>query len=160
MQDLLTPLATDWDRYQDTQSELGKLMRATYQDDLDRIVSSGRIPNWIELETYVQQDDRRLLDLIDATAGYVMGDPVTVTYGDNVTGLLSVPVVRHVDSLTHDAGFDSPGNCKATINRCMAAGWIVKGVDISGAIRYDLTERGRWCLDLVENDAWFNEEVE
>ena len=147
--------------YLDDQAELGARMVTDWQRDLDTIMRSGRIPNWLELDCLLQRDERRLMELIEDRAGYVMGDPVTVAYGQQLGGLFPVDVVRHVDSLTYDAGFDSPGNCKATVNRCVANGWIVMGQDVvSGRVRYDLTERGRWAMDLVAHDAWFEMEDE
>ena len=158
MTDLLTT-STPWQSYLDDQYTLGQDMQAAWQSDLDTLARNGRVPNWIELETLLQQDEYRLLNLIEERAGYVMGAPVTIAYGTDSDGLMPVDIVRHVDSLTFDAGFDSPGNCKATVNRCMANGWIVRGVDVTGNTRYDLTERGRWVVDLVENDEWFEGDV-
>ena len=155
--DLLT-IPNEWHQYLTTQSTLGDDMLTAWQSDLDTIMRDGRIPNWIELDALLQQDESRLLNLIEESAGYVMGDPVTVNYGANSEGLLPVDIVRHVDSLTFDAGFESPGNCKATVNRCIANGWIERGVDkVTGNTRYDLTSRGRWVMDLTENDEWFGE---
>ena len=157
--DLLT-IPNEWNQYLLTQSTLGQDMLTAWQSDLDTIMRDGRIPNWIELDALLQQDESRLLNLIEETSGYVMGDPVTVNYGANSDGLMPVDIVRHVDSLTFDAGFDSPGNCKATVNRCIANGWIVRGVDkVTGNTRYDLTSRGRWVMDLTENDDWFEGDV-
>ena len=159
MTDLLT-IPNEWNQYLATQSTLGSDMLTAWQSDLDTIMRDGRIPNWIELDALLQQDESRLLNLIDETSGYVMGDPVTVNYGANSDGLLPVDIVRHVDSLTFDAGFDSPGNCKATVNRCLINGWIERGVDrVTGNTRYDLTSRGRWVMDLTENDEWFEGDV-
>lgn len=157
--DLLT-IPNEWNQYLLTQSTLGQDMLTAWQSDLDTIMRDGRIPNWIELDALLQQDESRLLNLIEENSGYVMGDPVTVNYGANSDGLLPVDIVRHVDSLTFDAGFDSPGNCKATVNRCLINGWIARSVDkVTGNTRYDLTDRGRWCKDLVDNDSWFEGDV-
>lgn len=127
------------------------------QADLQTIMQQGRVPPWIELDSVLQRDEYRLLDLIETRSGYVMGEPVTVQYGVDSSGLIPVNVTRRVDSLTRDCGFDSPSNCKATVNRCVANGWIEWGVcEITGRERLDLTRMGRFVKDLAEHDAWFD----
>lgn len=126
--------------------------------DLQTIMQQGRVPPWIELDSVLQRDEYRLLDLIETRSGYVMGEPVTVQYGVDASGLIPVNVTRRVDSLTRDCGFDSPSNCKATVNRCVANGWIEWGVcEITGRERLDLTRMGRWTKDLCETDMYWSE---
>ena len=127
------------------------------QLDLETVMAQGRIPAHIELDSILQKDELRLLDLIETHGGYVMGPDQTVQYGCDASGLFSVPVTRRVDCLTVDCGFISQGNCQATVNRCIAQGWIAKGVDVSGAVRYDLTRLGRWAKDLAETDLYWEE---
>ena len=125
--------------------------------DLETIMEQGRIPCWIELDSILQKDELRLLDLIETRGGYVMGEDCVVGYGMYEAGLTATSVDRRVDSLTVDCGFISQGNCQATVNRCIAQGWIAMGVDVSGAVRYDLTRLGRFAKDLCEHDIWFDE---
>lgn len=125
--------------------------------DLSTIMEQGRIPPWVELDSILQKDELRLLDLIETHGGYVMGPDQAVQYGCDASGLFAVTVTRRVDSLTVDCGFISQGNCQATVNRCIAQGWIAKGVDVSGAVRYDLTRLGRWAKDLAETDLYWEE---
>lgn len=152
-QDLLTPDAPNETQY-------AALFKAQVIKDHEDIMQAGRIPAHIELDSILQKDEYRLLDLIETHGGYVMQADRTVQYGSDDTGLLSVPITRRVDSLTADAGFISPGNARATVNRCMDQGWITESVDVSGALRYDMTRMGRWAKDICEHDAWFDEEVE
>lgn len=148
--DLFTPDSPD-------ELEYAANLARQVQLDLETVMAQGRIPAHIELDSILQKDELRLLDLIETRGGYVMGTDVTVQYGCDSSGLFAVPVTRRVDSLTVDCGFISPGNCKATVNRCIAEGWIVEGVDVSGRVRYDLTRMGRWAKDLAETDLYWEE---
>lgn len=127
------------------------------RNDLITIMEQGRVPTWVELDSILQKDEYRLLDLIEEHGGYVMGGDVTVTYGETDLGLFSAETGRVVDSLTHDCGFLSPGNCQATVNRCKSEGWITEGVDVSGHVRYDLTRLGRYAKELFETDLYWEE---
>lgn len=128
------------------------------RNDLLTIMEQGRVPTWVELDSILQKDEFRLLDLIEEHGGYVMGDDVTVTYGETDLGLFSAETGRVVDSLTHDCGFLSPGNCQATVNRCKSEGWITEGVDVSGSVRYDLTRLGRFAKNLFEYEMSWEED--
>lgn len=133
-------------------------LAAQAKADLTTIMAQGRIPPWLELDNILQRDEYRLLDLIEERGGYVYCDHVTVEYGKDASGLIPVSVTRRVDSLTHDAGFTSPSNCKATVNKCVEAGWIERGAcAITGNERLDLTRMGRFVKDLSEFDSWFDE---
>lgn len=133
-------------------------LQAQWDADQETIMRQGRIPAHLELDSVLQKDEYRLLDLIETNAGYTMRDPVTVHYGKDASGLIPVEIIRHVDSLTHDAGFDSPGNMRACLNRCLGEGWIARVTDaINGRERYVLTERGRYAKDLCETDMYWAE---
>ena len=141
-----------------SETEYAASLAAQVKADLETIMSQGRIPPWLELDNILQRDEYRLLDLIEERGGYVYGDHVTVEYGKDVTGLIPVSVTRRVDSLTHDAGFTSPSNCKATVNKCVEAGWIEPcNCGVTGRERFDLTRMGRFVKDLSEFDGWFDE---
>lgn len=127
------------------------------RNDLLTIMEQGRVPTWVELDSILQKDEYRLLDLIEERGGYVMGDDVQVEGATSDLGLFTATAMRKVDSLTHDCGFLSPGNCQATVNRCKAEGWITEGVDVSGRVRYDLTRLGRFAKELYETDLYWEE---
>lgn len=141
-----------------SETEYASNLAAQVKADLTTIMAQGRIPPWLELDNILQRDEYRLLDLIEERGGYVYGDHVTVEYGKDASGLIPVSVTRRVDSLTHDAGFTSPSNCKATVNKCVDAGWIEHGTcGVTGRERLDLTRMGRFVKDLSEHDSWFDE---
>lgn len=133
-------------------------LAARYKADQIQIMEQGRIPAHIELDSILQKDEYRLLDLIEEHGGYVMGDDVTVTYGEADLGLFTAPTARVVDSLTADCGFLSPGNCQATVNRCKEREWITEVVDVSGRVRYDLTRLGRYAKNLFEYEMSWEED--
>lgn len=133
-------------------------LQQQWQDDLSTIMSQGRIPPWIELDSILQKDEYRLLDLIEEHGGYLERGEVTREYGTDHSGLFPVAVIRHVDQLTDDAGFVAAGNALAVVNRCLANGWIERSYDqVERCSRLDLTQLGRWCKNLCEHDAWFDE---
>lgn len=126
------------------------------QADLSTIMEQGRIPPWIELDSILQKDEYRLMDLIEEHGGYLERGDVTRTYGTDTSGLFPVATVRHVDKLTDDAGFMAAGNALAVVNRCLANGWIVRSYDaLEKCSRLDLTQMGRWCKDLCETDMYW-----
>lgn len=150
----MTDLFHDTDPQEETYAAA---LQSQWEQDRLTIMEQGRVPTWVELDSILQKDEFRLLDLIEEHGGYVMGDDVTVTYGETDLGLFSAVTARVVDSLTHDCGFLSPGNCQATVNRCKSEGWITEGVDISGRVRYDLTRLGRYAKELCETDMYWEE---
>lgn len=132
-------------------------LAAQYKADQIQIMEQGRIPAHIELDSILQKDEFRLLDLIEEHGGYVMGDDVQVEGATSDLGLFTATAMRKVDSLTADCGFLSPGNCQATVNKCKAEGWITEGVDVSQRVRYDLTRLGRYAKELYETDLYWEE---
>lgn len=133
------------------------LAESVKQDQLT-IMSQGRIPPWLELDSILQKDEYRLLDLIEEHGGYLERGEVTREYGTDHSGLFPVAVIRNVDQLTDDAGFVAAGNALAVVNRCLANGWIVRSYDqLEKCSRLDLTQMGRWCKDLCETDMYWDE---
>lgn len=133
-------------------------LQAQWQADLSTIMEQGRIPTWVELDSILQKDEYRLLDLIEEHGGYLERGEVTRTYGTDTSGLFPVATVRHVDKLTDDAGFIASGNALAVVNRCIANGWITRDYDpVERCSRLNLTRMGRWVKNLCEHDAWFDE---
>lgn len=131
-------------------------LQAQWQADLSTIMEQGRIPTWVELDSVLQKDEYRLLDLIEEHGGYLERGEVTREYGTDNTGLFPVPVIRHVDQLTDDAGFVAAGNALAVVNRCLANGWIERSYDqVERCSRLDLTRMGRWAKDLCETDMYW-----
>lgn len=126
--------------------------------DRETIMAQGRVPAHIELDSILQKDEYRLLDLIEEHGGYVMGDDRLVPGASSNLGLFRANAMRKVDSLTADCGFLSPGNCQATVNRCKAEGWITEGIDVSGRVRYDLTRMGRYAKSLYEYEMSWEED--
>ena len=126
--------------------------------DRETIMAQGRVPAHIELDSILQKDEFRLLDLIEEHGGYVMGDDRLVSGASSNLGLFRANAMRKVDSLTADCGFLSPGNCQATVNRCKAEGWITEGIDVSGRVRYDLTRMGRYAKSLYEYEMSWEED--
>lgn len=150
--DLFTPTPTP-----NHESKLAESLAQSAHDDLITIARQGRIAPYIELEQWIAKDDLRFLRLIEEHSGYVVPDTMhTVEYGSDRTGLLAVPVTRRVDHLTYVLGFNSPGNCAACINRSLERGWVIESIcQLTGRVRYDLGELGRYALDLKERDEWF-----
>lgn len=150
----MTDLFHDTDPQEETYAAA---LRNQWEQDRLAIMEQCRVPTWVELDSILQKDEYRLLDLIEEHGGYVMGDDVTVEGATSDLGLFTATAMRKVDSLTHDCGFLSPGNCQATVNRCKSEGWITEGVDVSGRVRYDLTRLGRFAKELYETDLYWEE---
>lgn len=132
-------------------------LQAQCQADMDHLAEQGRIPNWIEIGDALQKDERRLLSLIADHCGYIERGSVITRHGEDSSGLFSVEHARIVDKLTVDAGFSADGNALAVVNRCLANKWITRDWDaVEGANRLNLTMRGKWYLDMAENDDWFS----
>lgn len=131
-------------------------LQQQWQADLSTIMEQGRIPVWVELDSILQKDEYRLMDLIEIHGGYLERGEVTRTYGTDTSGLFPVATVRHVDKLTDDAGFIASGNALAVVNRCLANGWITRDYDtVERCSRLNLTRMGRWAKDLCETDMYW-----
>lgn len=135
-------------------------LQQQWQADLDHLAAQGRIPNWIEIGEALQKDERRLLSLIADHCGYLERGTTTTTHGIDTSGLFPIEAVRHVDQLTVDAGFVAPGNTLAVVNKVIDNGWCIRVWDgVEKCNRLNLTERGRWMLDMAErDDSWLEME--
>lgn len=139
---------------------LGQRMSQQWASDLLTIAQDGRVAPWIELDQLITKDEIAFMRLIENEAGYTV--PTTqhlVDYGTDDSGLMPVSVTRRVDHLTYTLGFVSPGNCQAMINRCIAKGYVLRGeCAITGRVRYELGEIGRYMMDLKAREDWFEED--
>lgn len=142
------------------ESTLSNRMSQQWTNDLLSIARDGRVAPWIELDQLVTKDELNFMRLIEDQAGYTV--PPTqhlVDYGTDSSGLLPVSVTRRVDHLTYTLGFVSPGNCQAMINRCVLKGYVLRGeCAITGRVRYELSEIGRYMMDLKAREDWFEED--
>lgn len=147
--------------YDIEQEQLGKAMHQAWMDDLDLLMRSGRVPPWIEMDTVLQKDEMRMLQLVEDNCGYLEKGEVSKSYGVDASGLIPVDIVRRVDQLTDDAGFTAQGNALAVVNRCIAEGWLERNWSApDNCNRLDLTEKGRWYMDMVEYDKFWEDMVD
>lgn len=145
---------------QEAEQQLGQLLQKAAHQEALTIARQGRIAPWIELDQLLSKDDLRFLTLIEEHAGYVVpNETYLVEYGTDNTGLFPTAITRRVDHMTYVLGFMSPANCAACINRSLDRGWVVSSTcQLTGLLRYDIAEMGRYVLELKESDMWFEEE--
>lgn len=121
-------------------------------ESVDRsFIERGIIPPWIDAETVLSKDEHRLLKLIDDSAGYRMydGDMVTVPYEGYGA--------RQVPKVVVDMGMNATANLNAVINKCLERGLVVSTWENDlRATRLDMTARGRYYLEVKEQDAWYD----
>ena len=139
--DLFTPENPDETKY-------AAALAALVAQEEEYRIDNGIIPNWIESDFLLSKDQRRLLELVDEHAGYLMADDdwhITPYAEDGA---------RRVSGFTHDMGMLAEANSKAVLNAALERGLVTVTRDNDAAgNRIDLCRRGRYYLDLVQHDA-------
>ena len=111
-------------------------------------IDNGIIAPWVEADFLLSKDQRRLLELVDEHAGYLMADDdwhVTPYAEDGA---------RRVSGFTRDMAMLAEANSKAVLNAALERGLVsVTRDNDAGGNRVDLCRRGRYYLDLVQHDA-------
>lgn len=130
--------------------EYAAKLKALVEAEQDYFINNGIIPPWIESDYLLARDERRLLTLIADSDGYCMRDDdyIVMPYGEYGA--------RRVSRFTFDMGMLAEANRKAVLNSVIARGLVKLTRDNSlPGIRFDLTKKGRYFLDLAEDDEWW-----
>ena len=146
----------DWDAYLAAQTEVGRQMAALVQAEEEYRIDNGIIAPWIEADYLLSKDHRRLLELVDEHAGYLMADDdwhVTPYAEDGA---------RRVSGFTVAMAMNAEANSKAVLNAALERGLVTVTRDNdAGGNRVDMKKRGRYYLDLCQtNDYWESDESE
>jgi len=130
--------------------EYARLLHESAIREEEYRIDNGIIPNWIESDFLLDKAERRLLELIDEHAGYVMRDDdwYVVDYRNEGN--------RRVSGLTVALGMNAEANSRAVVNAALIRGLVtVTRSNIDGGNRLDMTKRGRYYLDLVSDNEWW-----
>ena len=123
-------------------------LKALMEAEEEYFIENGIIPNYVEADFLLSKDQRRLLDLVDEHAGYLMRDDdwhITPYAEDGA---------RRVSGFTRDMAMLAEANSKAVLNAALERGLVTVTRDNdAGGNRVDLCRRGRYYLDLVQHDA-------
>lgn len=142
----------------DSQSEIkyAEALAKSVLDDEEYRIANGIIAPWIEADFLLAKDERRLLELVDQHAGYLIHDDDwhITSYGDDGA--------RRVSGFTVAMGMLAEANSKAVLNAAVSRGLVKLSRDNhAGGTRVDMTRLGRYYLDLIETDQyWESEESE
>lgn len=114
---------------------------------------------WVECDSLLNKDQERLLRLVESSFGYLMTDETVVDRGTTEAGMLGTqPLQRQVSQLTVDSGFLAEVNMQFTLNTCLAHGWLEMVWNAQhGCKQLKLTHEGRWVLDCVDADRYWDE---
>lgn len=113
-------------------------------------INAGIVPPWVEADFLLDKSERRLLELIEDHAGYIQRDDDwhVVDYRDEGK--------RRVSGLTLALGMNAEANSKAVLNAALERGLVtVTRSNEDSGNRLDLTRRGRYYLDLVSDNEWW-----
>ena len=139
--DLFTPDSPDEIQYAEA---LAKLVR----EEEEWRIENGIIAPWIEADFLLAKDERRLLELVDQHAGYLIHDDDwhVTAYGDDGA--------RRVSGFTVAMGMLAEANSKAVLNAAIDRGLVTLTRDNAACgNRIDMTKLGRYYLDLCQHDA-------
>jgi len=138
----MTDLFTGPPDYQDA---LRELMIASHKADLADLKSRGIRPPWQEQDYTLQEDEYRLLKLVDERISLPVDD-FTVIEEDAPAGMFGkLPAFKVRKTLTSAIGMKADNNSAAVINRCIANGWL-NDVYSDGARYLELTDDGQDAL--------------
>ncbi len=132
--------------------EYARLLHESAIREEEYRIDNGIIPNWIESDFLLDKAERRLLELIDEHAGYVMRDDDwhVVDYRNEGN--------RRVSGLTVAMGMNAEANSRAVVNAALVRGLVtVTRSNLDAGNRLDMTKRGRYYLDLCQHDAAWDE---
>lgn len=133
-----------------SETEYAAKIKALVEAEEDYFINNGIIPPWIESDYILARDERRLLTMVADSDGYCMRDDdyIITPYGDYGA--------RRVSRFTFDMGMQAEANSKAVLNSAIARGLVKLTRDNSlPGIRIDMTKKGRYFLDLAEDDDWW-----
>jgi hypothetical protein len=121
-----------------TQDDLRAKLATQSKQDKAQLISQGRWPPpWQEADFAIQQDEGRLLSAIADNAGLEWHSGIP----------------RICKTVASMIGMGTIGNAKATVKRCIMAGYVKARHDReAGLIMLDLTDLGAAMLDLWEED--------
>ena len=147
--DLFTQESHDEIQYAEA---LAKLVR----EEEEWRISNGIIAPWIEADFLLSKDEKRLLDLVDQSAGYIIrhNDMVANPYAEPDPDSLfpDMQPERLVSRYTVDMGMLAEANSKAVLNAAVDRGLVTVTQDGADK-RVDMTRLGRYYLDLCQHDA-------
>lgn len=109
-----------------TDDELREAMRASHQRDLADMRRNGIIPPWQECDILLQEDEYRLLKLIDEQISVPLDEYEEVTALVETPLFGGMPAITKRRKVTSAIGMKSDNNSAAVINRCLANGWVTE----------------------------------
>lgn len=126
-------------------------------------IDNGIIPPWVEASYLLAKDERRLLDMVEQHAGYIIldGDMVEAPYAEPDSDSLfpDMQPERMVSRFTVDMGMNAEANSKAVLNAAIERGLITVARDnYVGGLRIGIAKRGRYYLELVDTDEYWESE--
>lgn len=139
--DLFTPDSPDEIQYSEA-------LAALVNQEEEYRIENGIVPPWVEADFLLAKDERRLLELVDDHAGYLILDDDwhVMAYGSDGA--------RRVSGFTLAMGMRADANSKAVLNAAIRRELVTATRDgLSGGVRLDMTRRGRYFLDLCQHDA-------
>jgi len=132
MSDLFTPPSPN----DQTQETYLACLTYQWQKDLQTVQTSNIRPPWVNTDVILDRDELAVLKLL--------ADSETLYWGGQQCRLLA-----------RRLGYDSTGNCKATIHKALDRGLVTCVLD-GDMQRLQITHHGMWLLEMVEEDREYD----
>ena len=149
--DLFTPDSPDEIQYAES-------MAALVKAEQEYFIENGIIPNYVEADFLLSRDERRLLELVDQSAGYVIrhNDMVANPYAapDPDSLFPDMQPERLVSRYTCDMQMLAEANSKAVLNAAIERGLVTVTQDGADK-RIDMAKLGRYYLEMVSDNEWW-----
>lgn len=124
-------------------------------------IENGIIAPWIEADFLLSKDEKRLLDLVDQSAGYIIrhNDMVVNPYAapDPDSLFPDMQPERIVSRYTVDMCMLAEANSKAVLNAAIDRGLVTITQDVADK-RVDMAKLGRYYLEMVSDSEWWESE--
>lgn len=134
---------------------LATALAQSARNELATCMREQRLLPWLEIDEVVSKDEVRLFEMIENAGGYVLpnGNQTQASlFGD------APKLERISQDLADELGFLSTANLRAMLNRVVDKGWIVQSeCRLTGALRYDISEAGRYFYDAWLRERYFDE---
>lgn len=138
-----------------TELYLSQALANAARNELATCMREQRLLPWLEIDELVSKDEVRLFEMIENAGGYVL--PNGNQTQSNLFG--DAPKLERISQdLADKLGFLSTANLRAMLNRVVDKGWIVQSeCRLTGGLRYDISEAGRYFYDAWLRERYFDE---
>ena len=134
---------------------LAQALAQAARNELATCMREQRLLPWLEIDELVSKDEVRLFEMIENAGGYVLPD------GNHTQASLfgDAPKLERISQdLADELGFLSTANLRAMLNRVADKGWIAQSeCRLTGKLRYDITEAGRYFYECWLRERYFEE---